>query len=306
MHYLRLIVALCLVLSTTLYGQDGTDWFPYLGLRLGARLIVVEAYPGSSAQKAGLHPGDHLVSIGGTPAASLSHSTLVQKLRGELGTQVVLGIERHSTQFFVTLTHAPLVLVKPGPHLKDIQPDDVDAKLIIVAARDADTPEAYNYVLQGVSCLPRAVKQTFVDSGVTLVLTPTLFQLDGQKGASRYDIQKRQAVICEHADVAAADSDIDARLPITTLHELGHAYDRVLGLFSSTPDYLANYREEAPKVRAQDRSILSHFLQREPMGPRECFASLFACKYFHEPDPRLDALRANFPKTLKVVLDIQE
>ncbi|HEY4000110.1 MAG TPA: hypothetical protein VGO93_14650, partial [Candidatus Xenobia bacterium] len=86
-----------------------------------------------------------------------------------------------------------------------------------------------------------------------------------------------------------------------TLHEIGHAYDDIIGYYSRTPQFVAAWQSEAPHVPASDQAILQHFLKPLPQGPSEAFASLFAARYYRQPDRRLDALKADFPKCFSLV-----
>jgi hypothetical protein len=102
------------------------------------------------------------------------------------------------------------------------------------------------------------------------------------------------------------------RIPITTLHELGHAYDFTNGRISASSEFQDSYNEEASRIPPEKRQQLIYFLQPEdgvnvptntpPHTPAaECFASLFARKYLKGNDKLLDALQTSFPKTFTLV-----
>ncbi len=63
-----------------------------IGEREG-KLLVVSPLPGSPAEKAGLVPGDRILTIDGAPTEGLAVDAAVEKIRGQGGTTVLLRIE---------------------------------------------------------------------------------------------------------------------------------------------------------------------------------------------------------------------
>ncbi|CAN0236835.1 unnamed protein product, partial [Phaeothamnion confervicola] len=277
----------------------------YLGLRVDATGKIVEATADSPAEKAGLQPGDFIVAVNRTSVVGLSRSQRVSLLRGELGESVSLQYRRAGALQTVTMIRAALGSLKTAP-VKTPATDPLDAQIVSVYARSPHTDGCYALVMEGMGYLPAAVKRHLIRSGVTLVLTPTLQQLTGQVGASRYDTKRKRAIVCERSDGHESDAENDPRLSITTLHELGHAYDWSLGRFALTAAFLGAYDKEAPAVPEQDRQILAHFLQPGQHGPSECFASLFVAKYYRPHDRRIDTLKRCFPNTFEIVKAIPD
>lgn len=93
------------------------------------QLIITAPIPGSPAEKAGIKPGDVIVSIDGTPLAGKDVNAASTLIHGQAGTQVALVIQRPSTQQTLTfrITRAeikvPNVLMHyiPETHTADIQ-----------------------------------------------------------------------------------------------------------------------------------------------------------------------------------------
>ena len=89
--------------------EDTKGEFGGLGIYLSyrdKRFIVSEPMPDTPAFRAGLKPGDAIVEIEGKPTDELSMDEVIQKLRGEKGTNVTITIERENElePFKVTLT----------------------------------------------------------------------------------------------------------------------------------------------------------------------------------------------------------
>lgn len=84
--------------------------FGGLGIRITVKegyLTVVSPISGTPAQKAGIRPGDRIIKINGESARGMSLLEAVEKLRGEVGTQVTVTIEREGEKpFDITLTRA--------------------------------------------------------------------------------------------------------------------------------------------------------------------------------------------------------
>ncbi|MFW5888541.1 MAG: S41 family peptidase, partial [Patescibacteria group bacterium] len=75
--------------------------FEGIGAEISIRdnvLTVVSPLEGTPADKAGLRPGDKILSIDGTSTANMNLDEAVQKIRGEKETEVVLTILRESFQ----------------------------------------------------------------------------------------------------------------------------------------------------------------------------------------------------------------
>lgn len=175
----------------------------------------------------------------------------------------------------------------------DVQLDSLDKQLLVVTGNTELTEQVVNAVAKGLKLLPSAVKQRFITFGVTVAVTPTLEQLTNVSGGSEYETRNKRVIICERTSDGTR-SDL-TRLHITTLHELGHAYDHMLAYPSRGSEFQEAYDSEAPRVPEKDRAVLSHFLQQGGKGRSECFASLFACRYYVGSDRRLTALKADFP-----------
>jgi carboxyl-terminal processing protease len=60
--------------------------------------MVMEPFKGSPAFKAGLRPGDVIVSVDGKPTKGLSSTEVVDMLKGPRGTQVNIGVQREGSE----------------------------------------------------------------------------------------------------------------------------------------------------------------------------------------------------------------
>ena len=70
-------------------------------------LVVIAATKNGPSEKAGIEPGDRIVTVDGEPIAGVNmpRDTIMKKLRGEEGTRVRLGIMRRGVKkpWYVTL-----------------------------------------------------------------------------------------------------------------------------------------------------------------------------------------------------------
>jgi carboxyl-terminal processing protease len=73
-------------------------------------MVIVSPLDGSSAEAAGLRPGDQILAIDGASTIGESVSSLVYVVRGEAGTDVVLTIRRGTDEMDVTVTRAVIDL----------------------------------------------------------------------------------------------------------------------------------------------------------------------------------------------------
>jgi|SRR5579885_1006688 len=309
-----------LVFMPPTLAQSNTVSFPYLGMSLDGKMSVVDTYAGSPAARAGMIRGDRIVSIGDTPVEKVNHARAVALLRGGQGVPVTLTVSRGLKLYRVTLIHEsrqPATktgldsqaagsaqstrseviqsTIPANAEQSASQFDNLDKKLVVVNGKTELTEEVLSAVAKGLRLLPASVKQRLLDFGVTVFVTP---RLEDGSGRTEYEPRLRRVVICEQ-NTDGTTVDIP-RLHIVTLHELGHAYDHMLNYPSRSPEWKEVYNSEAPHVPAEHQAILSHFLKPANCAS-ECFASLFACKYFNGDDRRLNALKADFPRCLSLM-----
>lgn len=95
--------------------------FGGVGLRLGdkeGRVQIVEVLPGTPAANAGLRVGDTLTHVDGTPVSGLTPDILTERLRGPVGSQVALIVERGSAAIAVRTTIERGLIVAPTVFLR--------------------------------------------------------------------------------------------------------------------------------------------------------------------------------------------
>lgn len=64
---------------------------------------IINVFPGSPAERAGVLPGDVLIAIEGEDVASIGYSATVIRMRGEIGTSVELTFSRAGTPYTVSV-----------------------------------------------------------------------------------------------------------------------------------------------------------------------------------------------------------
>ena len=67
---------------------------------------VVGIIPGTPAEKAGIKVGDKIVTVDGTDVTNLQTDEVANRVRGQEGTQVMIGVLRGSTSLTFTLSRA--------------------------------------------------------------------------------------------------------------------------------------------------------------------------------------------------------
>lgn len=70
-------------------------------------LRVVDVPPESAADRAGLREGDEIVSIDDVPVSGRRTTDAVARLRGDVGTPVVLGVQRGDERVTVRVERGP-------------------------------------------------------------------------------------------------------------------------------------------------------------------------------------------------------
>lgn len=80
------------------FSEDLNGTFSGIGAELGKRdgkLLIISPLSGSPAEKVGLRPNDQIISIDDEDATDISIDEAVNKIRGDIGTEVTLGIVRN-------------------------------------------------------------------------------------------------------------------------------------------------------------------------------------------------------------------
>ena len=313
--------------------------FPRLGLCVDETLTVKSLIQGSPSETGGILKGDTVIAIEGRPVEQLTFHQRVKLLVGEPGSVSHLVVLRGQKKYSVSLTRVDPLSNKTAGKLKNdgltqhqgaatqavgsthqqgAEPTELD-KAFVTISRHTDKSDAiYQGVMQGLAQLPVDVKTKLRDNGVGIVISPSRGEFNHTSGGCAYQVGLKKVIIAEYDNRVNKELPVQ-RLPLTTLHELGHAYDHVAGttgVISSEARFVALYQDEADKVPQGKRVLLAYFLPpnlntntKDPAPvhapPQECFASLFACKYFKGEDKRLDALKASFPNTYKFVANLK-
>ncbi len=303
----------CADVSAEQHGES----FPLIGLRTDSDLVVSDTTKDSPARQAGIEGGDRITSIDGKKVELMDHAAAVRSMRGAAGTHIALTLSRAGKTYTVSMTRTTresgstpssstrhsVEEVPTTPSASVLVKDsttELDRRLVSIVERTELTDQVYQSVVAGLALLPRKVKQSFLDAGIKVVITPTIDKIPGAKGGrSEYSSKLRSVIICEK-NVDGTKADL-GRMNLIILHELGHAFDQLLNYPSRGAQFHALYNKEAPLIASQSKQRLSYFLQTGEAGPRECFASLFCCKYYSGDDKRETALRTSFPESFAYV-----
>lgn len=76
-------------------------------------LRVIAPIDGSPADKAGIHPSDHIVKIDGYPTALMTLDEAAQRMRGAIGSQVVLTISREGEESMEIVVNRDRITLNP-------------------------------------------------------------------------------------------------------------------------------------------------------------------------------------------------
>lgn len=83
------------------FQEDLEGTFAGIGAEIGAkkeRIVIITPLPETPAERAGLRPGDFILTVNGETTVGLSVEEVVKKIRGPAGSEVKLVVERAATQ----------------------------------------------------------------------------------------------------------------------------------------------------------------------------------------------------------------
>jgi carboxyl-terminal processing protease len=115
--------------------DEAVGEFDGLGLEVsveGGVLVVVSPLADSPAERAGLHPGDRILSIDGESTRDMTLGEALQKMRGAPGSRVVLEVMRDGFQAPLKLT-----LVRDRVRMQSVEwrPLDPERRLVYVRVK---------------------------------------------------------------------------------------------------------------------------------------------------------------------------
>ncbi len=100
-----------LVVLTALSACAGGQWNGGIIARLAwsemGGLRAIEVPPDGAAHRGGLRSGDRIIQIDGEPVSGRTEREIVEALRGEVGTEVVLEVSRDGETLRLRIERAP-------------------------------------------------------------------------------------------------------------------------------------------------------------------------------------------------------
>lgn len=143
------------------FNEDLNESFVGIGAQIGIkgeRLTVVAPLDDSPAQKAGLLPGDWIVSIDKLETLGMSVEEAVSKIRGEAGTEVVLQISRKGLDL---LKEIKIIRQKITVDSVKWKIEDGDLMVISISTFNGDTASLFTSAIQ--EALSKNVKGIVLD-----------------------------------------------------------------------------------------------------------------------------------------------
>lgn len=86
-------------------------------LQQGTQIQIAGVLPNTPAERAGIKAGDVILTVDGVSAKGWTEDQAVQKIRGQAGTHVVLGLQRGTRTFQVDLVRETINVPSIGTHV---------------------------------------------------------------------------------------------------------------------------------------------------------------------------------------------
>ena len=93
-----------------------------IGAQVGTRddaIVLVKILADTPAERAGLKMGDKVLTINGETTEGATTEQAVERIRGEIGTTVKLGIERDNQQMDITVTREEILIDSVSSEIRD-------------------------------------------------------------------------------------------------------------------------------------------------------------------------------------------
>jgi hypothetical protein len=179
---------------------------------------------------------------------------------------------------------------------------------------------AYKAVEHQLDMIPPTIRHALKEAGYIIVLTPTLLAAvpeassavpPGHASDTNYDnisglfLRDNKRILIAEQRQSKVDGKYYQNMMLgqAVKHEVGHAYDDYLGSYSSGDDFSNAFEKDGDRLREQDKSQLSYYLQPGTRGRSELFASMFDVVYTPDPErlqSQRDLMKA-FPKVYELM-----
>lgn len=110
----------------------------------GGMSQIASVFPESPAEKAGVRPGDRIKSVDGADVTTFAPEEIAQRIRGDEGTPVVLGLVRGGQDVTITVTRAKLI----PPRAFDRQHEDGQISQVSISALNGDVARQTKEIVQ--------------------------------------------------------------------------------------------------------------------------------------------------------------
>ena len=115
---------------------------------------ILNVFPGSPAEEAGLLPGDKIVAVEGEDFATIGYQNAIDRIRGATGTTVTLTVSRDGTSRDVTMPRRPVTEITVESRMLDadigyiriLSFNERTYEQFVAAHRDLDAEGATSYV----------------------------------------------------------------------------------------------------------------------------------------------------------------
>lgn len=300
-----------------------------VGIAIDQDHKIVKVVDGGPAQEAGLEVGDKIISVDGKSIYNLSVK-LVSKtiMAGPPASKVKIGVDRKGKQLEMVVIRGDSSPQTVAKKLKEQTKKTVKKAPVVLSASDKklveihqnkktkNTDYVYDQVATALNGLSDKTKDVLRAGGCKILLTPTILsarpdlrgvQPSGYLHGGGYDNcpgmfdpSTKVLYIAESASRGNSPPQLNEWAYMTTLHELGHAFDFCKNKVSDSTAFQKVVKEDHHKLTNTTREAYWYYTQ-PGRGESELFAETFATIHGQGLDPREANMSRVFPNTTKFI-----
>lgn len=298
----------------------------HIGIVIDDRGVILKVDAASIAKRAGLKPGDKIISVNSQALEKISTDEIGRRVSDSKDANATFVIERVGKKYTCRLTKpkidksistpASVSVSVPASASNKLRPKK-DLPAILSSARQSKhSAQIEKEVVEALSIVPPSLLNELKDWGLKIKIVPSLIEddsslanqiprgythgggFDNCGGLFRGEI--KTIYIAENVASGNQPYKRNELVHHTVWHELGHALDLSGGISTSQAfeeDYL---KDKANLTNEQCRSN-AYLVQEDQAGQSECFAELFVVLATNPNTERGKELASMFPRSFKYV-----
>lgn len=290
----------------------------HIGIVIDDRGVILKVDAASIAKRAGLKPGDKIISVNSQTLEKMSTDEIGRRVSDSKDANATFVIDRDGKKYTCRLTKTKVDknISTPASAPTKLRPKK-DLPTIFSSARQSKhSAQIEKEVVEALSIVPPSLLDNLKDWGLKIKIVPSLIEddsslanqiprgythgggFDNCGGLFRGEI--KTIYIAENVASGNQPYKRNELVHHTVWHELGHALD-LSGGISTSQAFEEDYLKDKANLTNEQCRNNAYLVQEDQAGQSECFAELFVVLATNPNTDRGKELASMFPRSFKYV-----